>query len=328
MQLQKKILGNRGDCQNRRWVYRQIIFNIIAIILSCAHWSSAFAQTPPKYTTNFTSSTLVVNQTAVAAISIQNGNSQALTGISVAASASFPAGWTGSIGAYSAECLGLSATSSTSISFSLSSLAANSTCTIYFDIIPSSTGTYSIAGGTLTVAGPSAMSESVPGPGTLTVASPVAQTIAFTSTPASGIVVGSAAYTVTATGGASGNPVTFTIDGASSAGACTISGSTVSFHGVGICIVDANQAGNTSYSAASVAEQDIAIGQAPQVINFTSTAPTSAAVGATYAVTATGGASGNPVTFTIDGASTAGACTISGSTVSFAGAGTCLVSAT
>ena len=153
------------------------------------------------------------------------------------------------------------------------------------------------------------------------------QTIVFTSTAPTHATIGGATYAVTATGGASGNPVTFTIDGASTAGACTLSGSTVSFAGVGTCLVDANQAGNANYAAAAQVQQSITVGKASQTIAFTSTAPTSAAVGATYAVTATGGASGNPVTFTIDGASTAGACTLSGSTVSFAGAGTCLVDA-
>ena len=65
----------------------------------------------------------------------------------------------------------------------------------------------------------------------------------------------------------------------------------------------------------------------PQAISFTSSAPTAAKVGGSYAVTATGGGSGNPVVFSIDPASTAGACSISGSKVSFAGAGTCQVDA-
>jgi YVTN family beta-propeller protein len=75
------------------------------------------------------------------------------------------------------------------------------------------------------------------------------QTITFTSTAPSGAVVGGPAYPVTATGGASGNPVTFSLDASSTSG-CALSGSTVSFGGpAGTCVVDANQAGNTSYSA-------------------------------------------------------------------------------
>jgi len=329
MQLQ---LNNSVTIRDRCPVVRviaNIIAGVLAIILSLVATNSAFAAvSPPVYSASFTSGTLVVNQTAAATISIQNPNSQALTGISLTASGSFPAGWTGQIGAYSANCVGLSATSSTSISFTLSSLSANSVCTIYYNVIPSTTGTYAISGGTLAVAGPSAMSQTVAGPGTLTVNNSTPQTIAFTSTPPAGIVVGSAPYTVTATGGGSGNPVTFSVDAASTSGACSISGSTVSFAGAGICIVDANQPGNTSYAAAPVAEQDIAIGLGAQVISFTSTAPTNATVsGASYTVSATGGASGNAVTFSIDASSTSGACTISGSIISFTGAGTCFIDA-
>ena len=64
----------------------------------------------------------------------------------------------------------------------------------------------------------------------------------------------------------------------------------------------------------------------PQPSNFTSTAPSGALVGgATYTVGAAA-SSGLAVAFSIDAAS-AGVCTISGSTVSFVGAGTCTINA-
>jgi hypothetical protein len=152
------------------------------------------------------------------------------------------------------------------------------------------------------------------------------QTCTFTSTAPSKATVGGATYTVTATGGPSGNPVTFTIDVASKS-VCAVSGSTVSFTGAGTCSIDANQASSANYNAASQAQQLVNVGKASQTITFTSTAPTSATVGGpTYTVTATGGASGNPVTFTIDAASKS-VCTVSGSTVSFTGAGTCTIDA-
>lgn len=87
-----------------------------------------------------------------------------------------------------------------------------------------------------------------------------AQTITFTSTPPSSPQVGSPSYTVTATGGASGNAVIFSIDATSTPGACSISGAVVSFTGLGTCIVAANQAGNATYSAAPKATQVINIG--------------------------------------------------------------------
>ena len=152
------------------------------------------------------------------------------------------------------------------------------------------------------------------------------QTITFTSTAPTSAVVGGSTYSVSANGGASGNPVTFTID-ATASSVCTISGSTVSFIGTGNCVIDANQAGSTTYNPAPQAQQSFAVGKGSQTITFTSTAPTSAAVGgSTYSVSANGGASGNPVTFTID-ATASSVCSISGSTVSFLTVGTCVIDA-
>ncbi len=47
----------------------------------------------------------------------------------------------------------------------------------------------------------------------------------------------------------------------------------VTFAAAGTCVVDANQAGNTNYEAATQVQQTIAIGQAAQTITFTSTPP-------------------------------------------------------
>ncbi|HXQ63206.1 MAG TPA: hypothetical protein VN796_12790, partial [Acidimicrobiales bacterium] len=150
------------------------------------------------------------------------------------------------------------------------------------------------------------------------------QAITFTSSPPTATVGGT--YTPTATGGASGNPVVFTI-AAASASVCSITGGVVGFIGVGTCTVDANQAGNTNYAAAPQQQQGFPVGQASQAITFASTPPALATVGgATYTPAATGGASGNPVVFTIAAAS-ASVCSVSGGVVSFTGPGTCTVDA-
>ena len=151
------------------------------------------------------------------------------------------------------------------------------------------------------------------------------QTIAFTSTASSPLVGGS--YAVTATGGASGNAVTFSIAGSSGSGVCTISGSTVSFAAAGSCVIAADQAGNANYSVATQALQTVTVGKGNQAITFTSNPPSNTTLGVSYTVTATGGATGNAVTFSIDGASTAGTCSISGASISFTAAGTCIVNA-
>ncbi len=63
-----------------------------------------------------------------------------------------------------------------------------------------------------------------------------------------------------------------------------------------------------------------------QSVSFTSTAPTSPAVGSTYTPTATA-SSGLTVTFSIDATSTSGACSISSGVVTFLAAGTCVIDA-
>ncbi len=193
----------------------------------------------------------------------------------------------------------------------------------------SPTHTYATAGHytvTLTVtdnysltSAPSELSVDV-GPGKST------QAITFTSPAPTAATVGGPTYTVTAKGGGSGNPVSFVID-SSSGSACSISGSTVSFIGAGTCTIDANQAGNSNYNAAPEAKQSFAVGKGSQAITFTSSAPSAATVGgATYDVTAKGGGSGNSVSLAID-SSSGSVCSISGSTVSFIGAGTCTIDA-
>ena len=103
------------------------------------------------------------------------------------------------------------------------------------------------------------------------------QSIIFTSTQPNPAVVGGT-YTPTATGGASGNPVAFSVD-PTAKGDCTISGGRVTFIAVGTCVIDANQAGSTSYAAATQVQQSFAV-VGSQSITFTSTPPNPAVAGA------------------------------------------------
>jgi DNA-binding beta-propeller fold protein YncE len=153
----------------------------------------------------------------------------------------------------------------------------------------------------------------------------LAQRITFTSTPPSDPLVSSPPYTVSAIGGASGNPVTFSID-PSAASVCSISGiQTVSFSASGTCIIDANQAAGNGYVAARQARQSFVVGA--QTITFTSTPPSNGIVGGPpYTVSATGGASGNPVTFSTAPSATS-VCSVSGATVNLIGPGTCIIEA-
>ena len=152
------------------------------------------------------------------------------------------------------------------------------------------------------------------------VAGQAAQAISFTP-PATG-TVGSGA-TLSATGGASGNPVTFTVDPSSTPGSCSLIGTALSYSAVGNCVIDANQAGNANYTAAPQVQKTILIGRAAQAIT-PSTAPSSVTVGSpAYTPSGTGGASGNPVVITLDLLSTG--CTLTGGVVGFIAPGTCIL---
>ncbi len=85
------------------------------------------------------------------------------------------------------------------------------------------------------------------------------QTIVFTAIAPANAMVGGPTYIVGATGGASGNTVTFAIDASSSSG-CSISGETISFSPpAGTCVVDANQLGNANYEPAALAQQSFVV---------------------------------------------------------------------
>jgi hypothetical protein len=158
------------------------------------------------------------------------------------------------------------------------------------------------------------------------------QTISYTSTAPTHARIGDT-YTVTAIGGDSGNPVTFTRN-AASAGQCTVTNdavasATVNFTGYGYCAIFGHQEGTDTYAAATGARQRIFVYRATQTIEFTSTPPVRPRVGSSYDISANGGGSGNPVTFTRNSAST-GECTVvndggNSATVDFIGHGMCAV---
>ncbi len=121
------------------------------------------------------------------------------------------------------------------------------------------------------------------------------------------------------------------MDSSSGTGVCNVSGTNgtaVNYTAAGTCVIDANQAGNASYAAAPQVSQTIAVGPSPQAISFI--APTSGAVGGSATLSATGGASGNPVVFTVDSSSGTGVCNVSGTNgtaVNYTAAGTCVIDA-
>ena len=226
-------------------------------------------------------------------------------------------------------------------SATLSATGGGSGNPVVFSVDPASgPGVCTVSGATVTyaAAGPCVIDANQAGTGNYAAAPQVqrmitvngrSESISFTA-PASGTAGGSA--TLSATGGGSGNPVVFSVDPASGAGVCTVSGATVTFAAAGSCVVDANQAGTGSYAAAPQVQQTITVSSGQkqsqkqsQSISFT--APASGTAGGSATLSATGGGSGNPVVFSVDPASAAGVCTVSGATVSYAAAGACVIDA-
>ena len=191
-------------------------------------------------------------------------------------------------------------------------LAVGANCTLGVAFAPTLPG--NPLTGTLTVSDDAFNSpQSVGLSGIATTAS---QTITFTTNaPASAAY--NSSFTVAATGGASGNPVTFT-----SSGVCSNLGATYTMtSGTGTCSVIANQAGNADYSPAPQVTQSTTATQIAPTVSFTG-APASAPYGSTFNVTATTNASTTAVI------TASGACSITGNTVTMtSGTGTCSLTA-
>jgi gliding motility-associated-like protein len=144
------------------------------------------------------------------------------------------------------------------------------------------------------------------------------QTISFSALSAK--TYGDANFSLTATGGASGNTVTYA---SSNTAVATVSGSTVTIVGAGTTTITASQAGNANYSAATDVQQNLTVGKASQTISFSALSAKTYG-DANFNLTATGGASGNTVTYASSNTAVA---TVSGSTVTIVGAGTTTITA-
>jgi hypothetical protein len=91
--------------------------------------------------------------------------------------------------------------------------------------------------------------------------------------------------------------------------------------GTGTCSVKYDQAGDSNYNAAPQVVETVNAQKANQAINVTTHAPSSAVYNTSFSVAATGGNSGNPVTF-----SSGGSCSNTGATFTMtSGTGTCSV---
>lgn len=145
------------------------------------------------------------------------------------------------------------------------------------------------------------------------------QSITFNALPAK--TYGDVAFTLSATGGASGNPVTYT---SSNPGVATVSSNTVTIVGAGTTTITANQLGNANYLAAVPVSQILTVNKAAQTIIFGTLSAVNYSANGTVNLTASGGGSTNPVSYTSSNPSVA---SVSGSTVTIHGVGTTTLTA-
>ena len=140
-------------------------------------------------------------------------------------------------------------------------------------------------------------------------ANKINQTISYTSTAPTSAMVGSPTYTPMATA-TSDLAVTITVDASSSA-VCSISGGVVSFTAVGSCILNANQAGDANYNAATQVQQNVTVysQMTTSIVVYSSSNPSGTGNAITFSASVSS-SSGAPSAGTVG--FTAGGVTISG----------------
>jgi hypothetical protein len=110
------------------------------------------------------------------------------------------------------------------------------------------------------------------------------QTVAFTSTAPTAATIGGPTYTPTAHA-TSGLAAVITVD-ASASSICSISGGIVSFLAAGSCVLDANQAGNSEWSAATQVQQSFDVASSTPG-SFLVVAPGAVGINTAFSVTVT-----------------------------------------
>ncbi len=160
--------------------------------------------------------------------------------------------------------------------FTLSAVA-NSQLPVSYSSSNTSVATVSDNVITIVGAGTTTITASQLGNGTYSAAAEVTQTLtinkanqAIVFNPLSAVRIGSAPFSLSATGGGSGKPITFF---SSNTSVATVSGSMVTIVGAGTTSITASQAGDTNYNAAPDVVQVLTVNpKEDQTINFTTIA--------------------------------------------------------
>lgn len=144
------------------------------------------------------------------------------------------------------------------------------------------------------------------------------QVITFPALPV--MTYGDGPLTLTTSGGASGNPVTYT---SSDTAVAIINGSVLHIAHAGTCTITASQAGDANYSAAADVSQVLSVNQATQSISFDSIAD-HWVTDPPFPLQASGGASGNQISFSSSDTSVA---SVNGNMVTIHGYGNVQITA-
>src|ERR1035441_6815558 len=204
-------------------------------------------------------------------------------------------------------------------------VTANNMTTTISILLGDESETYRVSGFSVLGSGTHNVEAVYPGDGSRTssssptvalTASLGSQTISFATVLPTYYGVGYA--TLSATGGASGNSVVFSVV---SGPAYIANGNWLEITGVGTVVVAADQAGNSSYAAAPEVTQNVVVGKESQTITFYSLASVTYGVGPiTLSATAS---STLPVSYSV----LSGPGTVSGNTLTVTGAGTIVIAA-
>ena len=199
----------------------------------------------------------------------------------------------------------------TSIASSTPSVCTMSGFTVDYVGVGACTVTASVAAGTN-------YSAATGSPQTITVLQ-ATPTVGISNLPSNGTYGGGFTATVVTNGGGATSVTSDTTN------SCTVSGFTVSYVGVGPCILAANAAATTDYAAASVPQTSFTIGQATPTVTISNLPASGAYLGSFVATVNTDG-DGPTTTVT---SSTTTVCTVGsdGHTVSYKALGTCSLSA-
>jgi hypothetical protein len=142
------------------------------------------------------------------------------------------------------------------------------------------------------------------------------QTITFS--PPSSVALSQGTTTLSASA-SSGLTVSFL---ASTPQVCTVNGGTLTLVATGVCVIQAQQSGNGSYTAATPVSRSITVTSNPQTITFAALG--NAALGQGAVTASATASSGLPVVLS---SSTPAVCTVSGRTITLLAGGTCTITA-